>query len=42
VLGIDLDEVAAALVACWRHGDIGGLTFPLDQGRTLARWSGQR
>jgi hypothetical protein len=28
-LGVDLEQVAAALVGCWRRGEVRGLTFPL-------------
>jgi hypothetical protein len=39
-LGVDLEEVAAALVGCWRRGDIRGLQWPLEPGedpRALTR-----
>jgi hypothetical protein len=28
--GVDLDQVAAAVIACWQRGDLHGLAFPLD------------
>jgi hypothetical protein len=39
-LGVDLDQVAAALVGCWQRGDVRGLHMPLDPGedpRALVR-----
>jgi hypothetical protein len=29
-LGVDLDQVAAALVGCWQRGDVRGLHLPLE------------
>src|SRR5215218_10374220 len=31
-LGVDLDQVAAALVGCWQRGDVRGLHLPLEAG----------
>jgi hypothetical protein len=31
-LGVDLDQVAAALVGCWQRGDFRGLHLPLEPG----------
>jgi hypothetical protein len=39
-LGVDLDQVAAAVVGCWQHGDVRGLQLPLEAGedpRALVR-----
>jgi hypothetical protein len=39
-LGVDLQQVAAALVSCWQRGEVRGLTFPLQPGedpRALVR-----
>lgn len=38
--GVDLDQVAAAVIACWQRGDLRGLEFPLDsdeEARALVR-----
>jgi hypothetical protein len=40
MLGVDLQEVAGAVVACWRRGEVRGLTFRLEPGehvRALVR-----
>ncbi len=40
MLGVDLQEVAGAVVACWRRGEVGGLPFRLAPGehvRALVR-----
>jgi hypothetical protein len=40
MLGVDLQEVAGAVVACWRRGEVRGLTFRLESGehvRALVR-----
>jgi hypothetical protein len=40
VLGVDLQQVAAALVGCWERGEVRGLQFPLQPGedpRALTR-----
>jgi hypothetical protein len=31
-LGVDLDQVAAALVGCWQRGEVRGLHLPLEAG----------
>jgi hypothetical protein len=31
-LGVDLDQVAATLVGCWRRGEVRGLHLPLEAG----------
>jgi hypothetical protein len=39
-LGVDLDQVAAALVGCWQRGEVRGLHLPLEAGedpRALVR-----
>jgi hypothetical protein len=39
-LGVDLEQVAGAVVGCWQHGDVGGLHLPLKPGedqRALTR-----
>jgi hypothetical protein len=39
-VGVDLDQVAAAVVGCWRRGDFRGLHLPLEPGedpRALTR-----
>jgi hypothetical protein len=39
-LGVDLEQIASAVVGCWQRGDIRGLTFPLQPGedpRALVR-----
>jgi hypothetical protein len=39
-IGVDLDQVAAAVVGCWQRGDVRGLQLPLDPGedpRALVR-----
>jgi hypothetical protein len=28
--GVDLAQLAAAVIACWQHGDLLGLELPLD------------
>jgi hypothetical protein len=33
--GVDLDQVVAALVSCWKHGDVGGLEFWMEPGEDL-------
>jgi hypothetical protein len=30
--GVDVAQLAAAVVGCWQHGDLLGLEFPLDSG----------
>jgi hypothetical protein len=38
--GVDLEQVAAAVVGCWQGGDVRGLHLPLDPGedpRALVR-----
>jgi len=34
-LGVDLDQVVAALVGCWQRGDVRGLHLPLEAGEDL-------
>jgi hypothetical protein len=39
-LGVDLEQVAAAVVGCWQRGEVRGLQFPLEPGedpRALVR-----
>ena len=39
-LGVDLEQVAAAIVGCWQRGEVRGLQFPLEPGedpRALVR-----
>jgi hypothetical protein len=39
-LGVDLDQVAAAVIGCWQRGEVRGLRLPLDPGedaRALVR-----
>jgi hypothetical protein len=39
-LGVDLQQVAAAVVGCWQRGEVRGLQFPLEPGedpRALVR-----
>ena len=39
-VGVDLEQVASAVVGCWRRGDVRGLHLPLDPGedpRALVR-----
>jgi hypothetical protein len=31
-LGVDLEQVAAAVVGCWQRGEVRGLQFPLEPG----------
>src|ERR687888_708753 len=31
-LGVDLEEVASAVVGCWQRGEVRGLTLPLQAG----------
>jgi hypothetical protein len=37
VRGVDLAQVAAAVVVCWQRGDLRGLDLPLNPGRTRGR-----
>jgi hypothetical protein len=34
-LGVDLDQVVAALVGCWEHGEVRGLQFRLEPAEDL-------
>jgi hypothetical protein len=34
-LGVDLDQVASALVGCWQRGDVRGLHLPIEAGEDL-------
>jgi hypothetical protein len=40
--GVDLDQVAAAVIACWQRGDLHGLTFPSTATSRRGRWSARR
>jgi hypothetical protein len=35
MLGVDLQEVAGAVVGCWRRGEVRGLTFWLEPGEQV-------
>jgi hypothetical protein len=41
-VGVDLQQVAAAVVGCWQRGEVAGLHLPLSQRKTRGRLLARR